>query len=46
MYSRRWLIIMLAVWALASGCDSFNTNLTTQTSSEDNLLALMSEVKR
>jgi hypothetical protein len=33
MYSRRWLIIALAVCTLTCACDSFNTNLTTQTSS-------------
>jgi hypothetical protein len=33
MYSRRWIIAVLAVCGLAAGCDSFNTNLTTQTSS-------------
>ena len=33
MYSRRWLIAVLAVWGLTAGCSQFNTNLTTQTSS-------------
>jgi hypothetical protein len=33
MHSRRWLLTALAVWALASACDTFNTNLTTQTTS-------------
>ncbi|MBZ5697152.1 MAG: IPT/TIG domain-containing protein [Acidobacteriia bacterium] len=33
MYSRRWLIAVLAVWGLAAGCSQFNTNLTPQTSS-------------
>ena len=33
MYSRRWLIAVLAVWGLAAGCSQFNTNLTIQTSS-------------
>jgi len=33
MRSRGWLLAALAVWALASACDTFNTNLTTQTTS-------------
>jgi hypothetical protein len=33
MHSRRWLIAALAALAVVSGCTSFNTNLTTQTSS-------------
>ena len=33
MYSRRWLIAVLAVMGLAGGCSQFNTNLTSQTSS-------------
>jgi len=33
MYSRRWLIAVLAVCGLAAGCSQFNTNLTVQTSS-------------
>jgi hypothetical protein len=31
MHSRRWLLTALTVWALASACDTFKTNLTTQT---------------
>jgi hypothetical protein len=33
MYSRRWLIVALAVWGLVGGCSEFNTNLSSQTSS-------------
>jgi IPT/TIG domain-containing protein len=33
MRSRGWLLAALAVGALASACDTFNTNLTTQTTS-------------
>ena len=32
MYSRRWLIAVLALWGLAAGCSQFNTNLTPQIS--------------
>jgi hypothetical protein len=32
MYSRRWLIAVLASWGLAAGCSQFNTNLTPQIS--------------